>query len=232
VARASDRAGTKDAVGAPSLRFLQGRVRCCRYNFLVLSNPHSACVRGSRPLQSAQRTGHPLWFWCRYDSKAGPPVLRTSRTPAGPATGKSPTLLRQAQSGSSLACTNPQIHHRRPSNRNDIESNRIECEGSDMGSNELATHRTVRCSRHGDSREAFLCEHLLRGNALGFFFDADDASNPYPDAWCSSCECVRAESGEFSDDYALATFKLVCGGCYEEIKAKNALGPEHSPQIQ
>ena len=97
---------------------------------------------------------------------------------------------------------------------------------------ELAEYRTVRCARHGDNREAFMCEHLLLGTRLGFFFDADDTSNPYPDAWCSKCEHIRAQAGDFSDDYALATFKLVCGACYEEIKAKNIVGPEHSAQIQ
>lgn len=66
-----------------------------------------------------------------------------------------------------------------------------------------------------------MCEHLLHGTALGFFYDVDDLGNPFPDAWCSKCERVRGESANFSDEYALATFNLVCGACYEEIKAKN-----------
>jgi hypothetical protein len=32
----------------------------------------------------------------------------------------------------------------------------------------------------------------------------------------------------YSTVTARATFKLVCGACYEEIKTKNMLGPEHS----
>jgi hypothetical protein len=67
-----------------------------------------------------------------------------------------------------------------------------------------------------------MCKHLLHGRGLGFFCDVEgDPFNPYPDAWCSECERVRDESGEFADEYARATFKLVCGACYEEIKAKN-----------
>jgi hypothetical protein len=77
-----------------------------------------------------------------------------------------------------------------------------------------------------------MCEHLLRGIRLGFFSDADEPSNPHPDAWCSSCEQIRGKSGEFSDDYALATFKIVCGACYEEIKARNVPGPERPAQVQ
>jgi hypothetical protein len=67
-----------------------------------------------------------------------------------------------------------------------------------------------------------MCKHLLYGIGLGFFCDAeDDSSNPYPDAWCSECEKVKDESGEFAYEYARVTFKLVCGACYEEIKAEN-----------
>ena len=89
------------------------------------------------------------------------------------------------------------------------------------------SQRTVRCERHGDNREAFMCKHLLHASGLGFFPDAEEPDNPYPDAWCSECEQVRSENGEsgvFSDDYARVTFKLVCGECYKEIKAKNVVG--------
>ena len=81
--------------------------------------------------------------------------------------------------------------------------------------------RTVHCARHGDNREAFMCKHLLHGDGLGFFYDADDVSNPHPDGWCSQCERIRGESEEFTSEYFRATFKLVCGACYEEVKAKN-----------
>ena len=86
---------------------------------------------------------------------------------------------------------------------------------------EAENPRTVHCDRHGDNREAFMCKHLLHGTGLGFFYDVADPSNPYPDGWCSQCEKVRDESGEFSGEYFRGTFKLVCGACYEEIKAKN-----------
>lgn len=101
-----------------------------------------------------------------------------------------------------------------------------------MESSESATYRTIHCDRHGDNREAFMCQHLLEGSGLGFFTDVDDVSNPHPDAWCSICEKEREESGQFTDAYALATFKLVCGACYEEIKQKNITGPGRSSHIQ
>jgi hypothetical protein len=61
----------------------------------------------------------------------------------------------------------------------------------------------------------------MRGAGLQFFSDVEDPSNPYPDAWCSRCEVERDESGMFADDYARGIFKLVCGACYVEIKAKH-----------
>ena len=90
---------------------------------------------------------------------------------------------------------------------------------------------TVRCSKHGDRREAYLCHHLLHGSQHGFFTDADDAlTNSHPDAWCSKCEQIRlAHGGEWNEaSEALIEVKLVCGDCYEEIKAINVLETDRS----
>lgn len=96
----------------------------------------------------------------------------------------------------------------------------------------MSTHRLVRCERHGDNREAFVCKHLLLGAGLEFFSDAEDPSNPYPDAWCSECEKARDESGALPDGYARSVIKLVCGSCYQEIKAKHIVRPENSGKLQ
>jgi len=89
-------------------------------------------------------------------------------------------------------------------------------------------YKKVHCDRHGDRREAFVCDHLLRGVRQGFFA-ADDPANPHPDAWCSECERVRAAHADVDGEWnekseALLRVRLVCGDCYEEIKAKNVLG--------
>ena len=102
----------------------------------------------------------------------------------------------------------------------------------EMSSSEPTMYHMVHCERHGDNREAFICEHLMRGDGSQFFSDVDDPSNPYPDAWCSRCESARDESGMFASDYFRETFKLVCGSCYEEIKAKHIVGPESSVKMQ
>jgi hypothetical protein len=90
----------------------------------------------------------------------------------------------------------------------------------------VARHdQSVHCDRHGDRQKAFVCGHLLHGKNRGFFFDLNDRSNPHPDAWCAKCERARVDDGgEWSEaSEALLDVRLVCGDCYEEIKAKNVV---------
>jgi hypothetical protein len=86
--------------------------------------------------------------------------------------------------------------------------------------------KMVHCDRHGDRREAFVCDHLLHGAGQGFF-SGDDPGNPYPDAWCSKCDQIRAIHGSSEwnqKSMSLVKIRLVCGDCYEEIKARNVFG--------
>jgi hypothetical protein len=88
-------------------------------------------------------------------------------------------------------------------------------------------YKIVRCDRHGDRREAFVCDHLLRGTRQGFF-SGEDVENPHPDAWCSKCEQIRLTyagvDGEWNEkSEALLKVRIVCGDCYEEIRARNVL---------
>jgi YD repeat-containing protein len=79
-----------ETAGAPSLRFLQGRVRCCRTkvfsmgrNFVSESSGVSLRhkIRGSqqsgtRPSQNARRTGHPLCGYVTEFKNSGHPPKR------------------------------------------------------------------------------------------------------------------------------------------------------------
>jgi hypothetical protein len=82
-------------------------------------------------------------------------------------------------------------------------------------------------------QEAFVCEHLLCGSGLGFFVDPNDTTNPRPDAWCSGCERIRVQHGGWNpQSEALIRVKLVCGGCYDEIKEKIILPSQNRLPIQ
>jgi len=97
-----------------------------------------------------------------------------------------------------------------------------------MGLSESAApYKIVHCQIHGDRREAYVCDHLLRGSRQGFFA-ADEPENPHPDAWCSVCDQIRSTHGGADGEWnekseALLKVRLVCGDCYEEIKARNVL---------
>jgi hypothetical protein len=97
-------------------------------------------------------------------------------------------------------------------------------------------YKIVHCDRHGDQREAFVCDHLLHGTSQGFFSGADPG-NPHPDAWCSKCEQIRSAypgaNGEWNEkSEALLKVRLVCGDCYEEIKLRNVQRTEGAISVQ
>jgi hypothetical protein len=90
----------------------------------------------------------------------------------------------------------------------------------------MADPRIISCERHGDTRAAYICNHLLHGSDQGFYVSEEDPDNPYPDAWCAKCEEIRkaygGEDGVWNEESeAHIEVKLVCGGCYQEIRLRN-----------
>jgi hypothetical protein len=51
----------------------KGGLRCCQRALVGRHKTGCACVRGSRPLQSAQRTGHPMRFRCQPKQRLSTP---------------------------------------------------------------------------------------------------------------------------------------------------------------
>ena len=100
--------------------------------------------------------------------------------------------------------------------------------------NATKQYGTVHCERHGNRREAFVCNELLHGTRQGFFKSTDDPTNPHPDAWCTRCQQILiAHGGVWTEENnALIKVRLVCGDCYEEIKERNVLGTEDSDLVQ
>ncbi|MDF1504653.1 hypothetical protein [Roseisolibacter sp. H3M3-2] len=80
----------------------------------------------------------------------------------------------------------------------------------------------VRCATHGDSAPAYVCGHLARGDGRAFFHADDDPGNPRPDAWCDACERLRVACGGRWTEEAEASLgvRLLCGGCYDGIRAR------------
>lgn len=82
----------------------------------------------------------------------------------------------------------------------------------------------MECARHGQQRPAFMCQHLLDGERLGFFQpdDPPTADEPWEQAWCEACELIRMRAGGWNDESeSFAAVKLVCHGCFQLARARN-----------
>jgi hypothetical protein len=82
---------------------------------------------------------------------------------------------------------------------------------------------TVHCDVHGDTQQAFACEHLT-GESFGLGFNREDPTDddPCPDAWCDNCEIIRAAHDGWEgvpDD--LCKIVLLCSECYERSRIRN-----------
>jgi hypothetical protein len=90
-----------------------------------------------------------------------------------------------------------------------------------VDNDEMGDRRVVQCDTHGPRRPAFICHHLVRGSALGFFAP-DDPSGDLQ-GWCGACEKVRAQRGGWDDESeGFARVTLVCDLCYQVAKERNA----------
>jgi hypothetical protein len=82
----------------------------------------------------------------------------------------------------------------------------------------------VNCRTHGLQQQTMVCQHVVAGlmerRRVGFFWNAEDPTNPRPDAWCSECDvAVQATAGEWIDAaLELAQPKVLCGACYDTAK--------------
>jgi len=80
---------------------------------------------------------------------------------------------------------------------------------------------TVECDEHGLSHAAFVCQHVARGSALGFFC-YPDPEDPRPDAWCSECNAVMLAGGGWNEESEKsADITLLCADCYDEARRRN-----------
>jgi len=82
----------------------------------------------------------------------------------------------------------------------------------------------MECERHGKQKPSFICKHLQYGENIGFFEATDNADPdlPFKEAWCSECDTVLIEQGEWNDiSEGHAQIIVICEGCYNEVKERN-----------
>lgn len=82
----------------------------------------------------------------------------------------------------------------------------------------------VECSIHGKNEAAFVCQHLVNGENVGFnySYDSDDPDALFPDAWCDACDDVLDEEGEWNErTESFIGITPLCCSCYEISRARN-----------
>ncbi len=86
------------------------------------------------------------------------------------------------------------------------------------------SNNKVDCAEHGRCDAAFVCRHLTQGEELGFHVacSEDEPDELFPDAFCDACLAMYEKEGEWNDaTESFADNKLVCSGCYMDIRERN-----------
>jgi len=83
---------------------------------------------------------------------------------------------------------------------------------------------TVDCAEHGSRAATYVCQHLVTGQGLGFYygFDAAEPDALFPNAWCAACAAIRETEGEWNDrSEGRAGIRLLCSDCYQRVRLLN-----------
>ncbi len=96
--------------------------------------------------------------------------------------------------------------------------------------------RYIQCGLHEYRRRAFVCKHLNLETKVGFqeafetFEDMKLSEDDDFQAWCTECEAVRQQEGEWNErSEAFAEIKLVCEKCYFAMKELNLRQDKTTP---
>ena len=88
----------------------------------------------------------------------------------------------------------------------------------------MSENKKVDCFNHGLRNRAFVCQHLICGDAKGFWepFDSDP-TRQYPDgelnAWCDECDKILMKEGEWNEkSETFAQIQLICDECFFQMK--------------
>src|SRR4051812_24093658 len=88
---------------------------------------------------------------------------------------------------------------------------------------EVGEHRKqLNCERHETGFETFVCEHLAENPQQEWFSTLPTEDNPWPDAWCKSCDSLFQREGEWNEqNESTLKARLLCHICYQEQRAKS-----------
>lgn len=81
----------------------------------------------------------------------------------------------------------------------------------------------VECGRHGIACAAYVCQHLVEADGMGWCSAPPSDEDPWPNAWCEACHDAFAAEDEWNERSEAAAglrVTLVCHHCYEQFKAR------------
>jgi hypothetical protein len=73
-------------------------------------------------------------------------------------------------------------------------------EDGDASASKSKHTKQIQCERHGAGQATYVCEHLFDDPEQEWFSDEPSPSNPWPDAWCATCDEAYQEQGEWNDN--------------------------------
>jgi hypothetical protein len=86
----------------------------------------------------------------------------------------------------------------------------------------------VECCSHGKATPAFVCQHFLTGEKVGwnepdeYEYNEDDEFAGCINAWCDECEEFVNKIGEWNEESeTFANIRLVCENCALNFKEAN-----------
>jgi len=89
------------------------------------------------------------------------------------------------------------------------------------GSDVSGSYQLAECSEHTNGFATYLCEHLLANPTQQWFSNEPDEAEPWPDAWCASCEALFSEQGKWTEkNQAKSGVRMVCHHCYEDLRSQ------------
>lgn len=84
------------------------------------------------------------------------------------------------------------------------------------------TTDTLHCDEHGEAYPTYVCGHLSHHPIQRWFSDVPTPDEPYPDAWCASCNAEYLSEGEWNErNSGCLDLSILCHRCYEDARASS-----------
>lgn len=85
--------------------------------------------------------------------------------------------------------------------------------------------RAIICDEHVTGFSTFVCQHLAANPDQEWFSDEVSEKDKWPDAWCSQCNVLFEEAGEWNEENeANLDIQMLCHHYYEKKRAQNTSG--------